>query len=153
MPAVRSCRAASQPATVVAHSRTGDTRGESARSIGSLGLGSVGRRRNSRFGETCDRTMTVTEWAPPSLLGFDIRDGASPSPLTNFEPVGEGRTRVTIWVDMHDPRRFDSRHGPPDRSPWPTWAICWTRLLGAESAPRRLGVGRRYVSSAPYVPD
>jgi hypothetical protein len=22
--------------------------------------------------------------------------------LTNFEPVGERRTRVTIWVDMHD---------------------------------------------------
>ena len=44
---------------------------------GSLGLGSVARRRNSRFGETSDGTMTVTEWAPPDVLGFDIRDGAS----------------------------------------------------------------------------
>jgi len=44
---------------------------------GSLGLGSVARRRNSRFGETSDGTMTVTEWAPPNVLGFDIRDGAS----------------------------------------------------------------------------
>jgi hypothetical protein len=35
------------------------------------------RRRNSRFGETSDGTMTVTEWAPPNVLGFDIRDGAS----------------------------------------------------------------------------
>jgi hypothetical protein len=44
---------------------------------GSLGLGSVARRRNPRFGETSDGTMTVTEWAPPNVLGFDIRDGAS----------------------------------------------------------------------------
>jgi hypothetical protein len=43
---------------------------------GSLRLGSVARRRNSRCGETSDGTMTVTEWAPPNVLGFDIRDGA-----------------------------------------------------------------------------
>jgi hypothetical protein len=36
-----------------------------------------GRTANSRFGETSDGTMTVTEWAPPNVLGFDIRDGAS----------------------------------------------------------------------------
>jgi hypothetical protein len=24
-------------------------------------------------------------------------------------------------------RRFDGRCGPPDRNPWPTWAVCWTR--------------------------
>jgi hypothetical protein len=44
---------------------------------GSLGLGSVARQRNSRFAETSDGTMTVTEWAPPNVLGFNIRDGAS----------------------------------------------------------------------------
>jgi hypothetical protein len=44
---------------------------------GSPVLGSVARRRNSRFGETSDGTMTVTEWALPNVLGFDIRDGAS----------------------------------------------------------------------------
>jgi hypothetical protein len=30
------------------------------------------------------------------------RQSQPPQRLTNFEPVGEGRTRVTIWVDMHD---------------------------------------------------
>jgi hypothetical protein len=27
--------------------------------------------------ETFDGTMTVTEWAPPNVLGFDVRDGPS----------------------------------------------------------------------------
>ena len=72
--------------------------------------------------------------------------------LTIFEPVGEGRTRVTIWVDMHDlgdsmadavrPIGVHGQHGPSaGRGP-----------LGAESAPSRLGEGRHYGSSARHLP-
>jgi len=94
---------------------------------GSLGLRSVARRRNSRFCETSDGTVTVTNGSAQRARLRHPRRSQPRHRLTNFEPVGEGRTRVTIWVDMHD--LGDSMAGAvcPDRSPWRTRAVCWTR--------------------------
>lgn len=99
-------------------------------------------------------TMTVTGWAPPNVLGFDICDGAGRiTSLMHFDPGGDGRTKVTVSVDMHhlddsmaevvrpDDRGVHGQHGPSAGRGYVSGASRQT-----------LGVRRHDVSSAPYLP-
>jgi hypothetical protein len=57
--------------------------------------------------------MTVSEWAPPNVLGFDIRDGASRS-LPDDLRAGRRRAHQGQDLGRHArSRRFDGRRGPP----------------------------------------
>ena len=75
-------------------------------SPGPLGVGTVIRRTNHRYGAPVEGTMTCTEFDPPRAMAFTIEDG----PLLSYgrlevEPVGQGSSRVTLSV--HVPSRYD----------------------------------------------
>jgi hypothetical protein len=58
------------------------------------------------------------------------RQSQPPQRLTNFEPVGEGRTRVTIWVDMHDLGDSMASTRSARSKSMANSAVCWTRTTG-----------------------
>jgi hypothetical protein len=68
---------------------------------GPLGVGTVVRRRHTRAGAPIDGTMECTEFDPPRALAFRIQDGAvEMHGRQSIEPEGEGRSRLTISVDI-----------------------------------------------------
>lgn len=72
-----------------------------ATSDGAVGLGTVIRRRVTRFGRTTEGTMEVVEFEPEKLMRVETHDG----PMTihgwaRFEVVGPDETRLTIGGDI-----------------------------------------------------
>lgn len=70
-------------------------------SPGSIGVGTVIRRRHTHAGTLVEGTMTVVEYEPDRAFGMVIRDGPLEmrSRLT-FEPEGEHGTRLTGTIDI-----------------------------------------------------
>lgn len=61
-----------------------------------IGVGTIIRRRATRFGRTTEGTMEVTEYEPERVMRVETHDG----PMTifgyaRFESVGPGETRLT----------------------------------------------------------
>lgn len=62
-----------------------------------IGVGTVIRRRTTRFGHITEGTMEVVEFEPERVMRVETHDG----PMTifgyaRFEPVGHHETRLTI---------------------------------------------------------
>lgn len=61
-----------------------------------LGVGSVLRRWNTRFGTPTEGTMEITAWEPERCVEFLTRDGdAVINGYMRFEAHGDGATTVT----------------------------------------------------------
>ena len=70
-------------------------------SEGTIGVGTVIRRRNSRSGTPVEGTMEVVEFEPNRVFGTVIHDGpVEMRGRTTFEPEGEDQTTITIIVDL-----------------------------------------------------
>lgn len=68
-----------------------------ATSDGPIGLGTVIKRRATRFGDTTEGTMEVVEFEPEKAMRVRTQDG----PMTIngwvlFEPVNAGETRILL---------------------------------------------------------
>lgn len=68
-----------------------------------IGVGTVIRRRATRFGKTTDGTMEVTEFEPERAMRVRTQDG----PMTIhgwvlFESLGDSETRVTLGAEFPD---------------------------------------------------
>ena len=68
-----------------------------------VGLGTVIRRRVTRFGRTTEGSMEVVEFEPGKLMRVETHDG----PMTihgwaRFEVVGPDETRLTIGGEIPD---------------------------------------------------
>lgn len=65
-------------------------------SEGPIGVGTVIRRRNTRYEEPVEGTIEVTEFEPNALFGSVIREGGiEMSGQITFEEVGPSQTKVT----------------------------------------------------------
>jgi uncharacterized protein YndB with AHSA1/START domain len=70
-------------------------------SEGTIGVGTVIRRRNSRSGTPVEGTMEVVEFEPNRAFGTVIHDGpVEMRGRTTFEPEGDDQTTITIIVDL-----------------------------------------------------
>jgi hypothetical protein len=66
-----------------------------------LAVGTLIHRRNSRSGTPVEGTMEVVEFEPNRAMATVIHDGpVEMFGRITFEPVGENRTKVTIFVDI-----------------------------------------------------
>ncbi|WP_195760635.1 SRPBCC family protein [Agromyces kandeliae] len=67
------------------------------------GVGTVFRRRNTRYGEPVEGTMEVVEYEPPRSFGVLITEGGFEMPArAEFAAEGPGATRITILVSVPD---------------------------------------------------
>lgn len=65
-------------------------------SEGPIGVGTVIRRRNTRYDEPVEGTIEVTEFEPSQVFGAVIREGGfEMAGRITFEEVGPSRTKVT----------------------------------------------------------
>ena len=63
---------------------------------GPIGVGTVLRRRNTRYEEPVEGTMEVVEYEPNEVMGVVIKEGGfEMSGRITFEEVGPSQTRVT----------------------------------------------------------
>lgn len=74
-----------------------------ATSDGPIGVGTVIKRRATRFGTATEGTMEVTEYEPEKVMRVETHDG----PMTvhgfaRFEALGDHQTRLTIGGDFLD---------------------------------------------------
>ncbi len=70
---------------------------------GPIGLGTLIRRRNVRYGTPLEGTMEVVEYEPDKALGMVIREGGFEIPgRAIFEAVGPNQTSITISAEMPD---------------------------------------------------
>ena len=72
-----------------------------ATSDGPIGVGTVIKRRATRFGTTTEGTMEVTEYEPEQVMRVETHDG----PMTihgfaRFEALGDQQTKMTIGADI-----------------------------------------------------
>lgn len=79
------------------HPRWDDSLELEATSDGPVGVGTVIKRRATRFGKTTEGTMEVVEFEPEKTMRVKTRDG----PMTIngwalFEVVAEDETRITL---------------------------------------------------------
>ena len=66
-----------------------------------LRVGTVLRRQNTRSGTPIQGSMEVVEFERDRSIGMLIHDGpAEMRGLATFEPVTEGRTRITVTIDL-----------------------------------------------------
>jgi len=66
-----------------------------------IGLGTIIQRRNSRSGTPVEGSMEVVEYQPNQAFGVVILYGPMETRgRTTFEEVRDGRTRVTVVVEM-----------------------------------------------------
>jgi Polyketide cyclase / dehydrase and lipid transport len=66
-----------------------------------IGVGTVIRRRNTRWGAPIDGTMEVVEFEPNRSMGVITREGAMEiRGCATVEEAGEDRTRLAFLVDM-----------------------------------------------------
>ncbi|WP_353814502.1 hypothetical protein [Agromyces sp. SYSU T00266] len=67
------------------------------------GVGTVFRRRNTRYGEPVEGTMEVVEYEPLRSFGVVIREGGFEMPArAEFAADGPDATRITISVSVPD---------------------------------------------------
>ena len=72
-------------------------------SEGPLGVGSVIRRRNVRYGTPVEGTMEVVEYEPEKAIGVIIKEGPLEMPgRATFASQGLDRTVITISTDVPD---------------------------------------------------
>lgn len=74
-----------------------------ATSEGPIGVGTVIKRRATRFGRTTEGTMEVVEFEPEQVMRVETHDG----PMTifgyaRFEPLGHHKTKMTIGGEFPD---------------------------------------------------
>ena len=72
-----------------------------ATSDGPIGVGTVIKRRATRFGRTTEGTMEVIEYEPEKVMRVETHDG----PMTihgwaRFEVIGRDETRLTIGGEI-----------------------------------------------------
>lgn len=68
---------------------------------GPIGVGTIIKRRATRFGTTTEGTMEVTEYEPEQVMRVETHDG----PMTihgfaRFEALGGQQTKMTIGADI-----------------------------------------------------
>ena len=64
-------------------------------------VGTLIRRRNKRSGSPVEGTMEVVEYEPNRAFGTIIHDGpAEMRGRITFEPAGDDRTTVTIFIEL-----------------------------------------------------
>lgn len=79
------------------HPRWDDSLELEATSDGPIGLGTVIKRRATRFGNTTEGTMEVVEFEPDKAMRVKTQDGPMTiSGWVLFEVVSETDTRITI---------------------------------------------------------
>lgn len=86
---------------VANHPRWDETIELEATSRDPIGVGTVIKRRVTRFGKVTEGTMEVTEFEPESVMSVRTQDG----PMTidgfaRFRAVGDGQTEITIGGDI-----------------------------------------------------
>jgi uncharacterized protein YndB with AHSA1/START domain len=75
---------------------------------GPMGVGTVIRRRNTRYDEPVEGTMEITEYEPDRVMGTVIREGGfEMAGRARFEELGPERTRLTQSVEL--PESFDEK--------------------------------------------
>lgn len=73
---------------------------------GPIGVGTVIRRRNTRYEEPVEGTIEITEYEPNEAMGAVIREGGFEMPgRATFEPRGPSRTELSIGAEF--PTSFD----------------------------------------------
>ncbi|MDJ0924282.1 MAG: hypothetical protein QNJ77_06935 [Acidimicrobiia bacterium] len=70
-------------------------------SDGPIGLGTVIKRRNTRYDTPTEGSMEVVEFEPEKVMGVMIQDG----PIATrgravFSPVSSDATAMTIWAEF-----------------------------------------------------
>lgn len=64
---------------------------------GPIGVGTVIKRRSTRFGTPTEGTMEVTEFEPEKVMRVKTKDGAMTiNGFAFFEATGENETKLTI---------------------------------------------------------
>jgi len=68
---------------------------------GPIGVGTVIRRRSTRFGQAVEGTMEVVEFDPERAMGVKIRDGQTEMiGRATFTVEDQDRTRLTMHVNL-----------------------------------------------------
>jgi uncharacterized protein YndB with AHSA1/START domain len=68
---------------------------------GPIRVGTMIRRRNSRFGTTVEGTMEVVEYVPNQALGMLIHDGPNVTHgRTVFEAIDDQHTSFTTYIEI-----------------------------------------------------
>ncbi|HVR33791.1 MAG TPA: SRPBCC family protein [Acidimicrobiia bacterium] len=66
-----------------------------------IGVGTVIRRRATRFGTIAEGTMEVTEFEPQKVMSVRTQDGPMAiSGSAVFDALGEGETRLTLAAEF-----------------------------------------------------
>ena len=66
-----------------------------------LRVGTLLRRQNARSGTHVEGSMEVVEFERDRSIGMLIHDGpAEMRGLATFEPIAEGRTRITVTLEL-----------------------------------------------------
>jgi Polyketide cyclase / dehydrase and lipid transport len=66
-----------------------------------IGVGTIIRRRNKRFGDPIEGTMEVVEFEPNHAMAMVIREG--PNEMlgrTTFEALNDNQTKITTIIDI-----------------------------------------------------
>ena len=70
-------------------------------SDGPIGLGSVIKRRNARYGTPTEGTMEVVEFEPETVMGVRIQDGPIETRgRATFSAPTPNTTDMTIWAEF-----------------------------------------------------
>jgi len=69
-------------------------------SDGPIGVGTLIRRRNVRYGTPVEEFMEVVEFEPNRAFGAEIHGSVPAHGRVTFEAVGEDRTLLTIGAEM-----------------------------------------------------
>jgi uncharacterized protein YndB with AHSA1/START domain len=66
-----------------------------------IGIGTIIRRRNSRFGASVEGTMEVVEYEPNRVIAMKIKDGpAEMFGRTTFDAIDGDRTSIMTFIDI-----------------------------------------------------
>jgi hypothetical protein len=100
-------------------------------SEGPIGLGTVIKRRNTRYDTPTEGTMEVIEFEPEKVMGLKIQDGPiETNGRATFSAATPNTTKITIWAEF--PGMDDSMAGKirplMDRS-----ALTIKRLIESET--------------------
>jgi uncharacterized membrane protein len=70
-------------------------------SDGPVGLGTVIKRRNTRYGTPTEGTMEVVEFEPGRVMGLKIQDGQIETRgRATFSAATQTTTHITIWAQF-----------------------------------------------------
>lgn len=66
-----------------------------------IGVGTVIKRRVTRFGSVTEGTMEVTEFEPETVMRASMQDGPMAfDGFASFRPLGNAQTEITIGGDI-----------------------------------------------------